>query len=172
MGFHPHPVPNLPRRCPRLFFFHLPLSSLLLLVVRLFLSPVLLFPCFAACIGFESWNLLFSPRVMPEGPPPQRLFRSLTSSSIGVPVLTASNHSPSLLYSLFESRHNASSGLSSSIIFLQAIPVTLEWRMRFSISSKKLAISPRYLTDPISLRALSASWLGPKRHRAFAAKTC
>jgi len=126
----------------------------------------------AATVGFESSNFRFSPCVVPEGPPPQRSLRSLKSSSALVTVLTASNHFPSSTYSLCESRRNASMGGSSSIICLQAIPVTLAWMLRFSISIKNLATSPRYLTDPISRRDCSASWVGPKRCRACSAKTC
>jgi len=112
---------------------------------------------FAATVGFESSNFRFSPRFVPEGPPPGRSFLSLKSSSAQVTVLTASNHSPSSTYSPCESRRNASTGSSSSIVFLQAIPVTLAWISRFSISIKNLATSARYLTDPISRGDFSAS---------------
>jgi len=41
--FRPHGMSNLPCRCHRPFFLHLPFPSLFLLIVRLFLSRVLLF---------------------------------------------------------------------------------------------------------------------------------
>jgi len=129
------------------------------------------FTRFAGTVGFESSNFLFSPHVAPEGLPSRRSFLSLKSASARVTVLTASNYSPSSPYSLCESRRNASTGSSSSIIFLQAIAVTLSWVLRFSISIKHSAKSPRYLTDPISLTDFSASWVGLKRCRACSAKT-
>ena len=127
---------------------------------------------FAGTVGFESLNFPFWPCVAPEGPPPGRSFRCLKSSSARVTVLTASNHSPSSTYSLCESRRNALTGSLSSIIFLQAIPVTLAWIFEFSIYIKNLATSPRCLTDPISRRNFPASWVGLKRRGACSAQTC
>jgi len=170
--FRPHRMSNLPRRCHRPFFLHLCFPNLFLLLIRLCLSSVQL--CYTLCGNrlFASSNFLFSPCVLPEGPHPGRAFLSLKSSSARVTVRTASNHSPLSTYSRCQSRRNASTGSSSSIIFLQAIPVTLAWILRFSISIKNWAPSPRYLTDTISRRDFSASWVGPKRRRGCCAQTC
>ena len=170
--FRPHRMSSLPLRFHPSFFLHLSFPRLFLLIGRLFCSRVLVLYTFWGDCPLLILEFLFWLRVVPEGPPPRRSFLSLKSSSARVTVLTASNQSPSSTYSLCESRCNASTGSSSSIIFLQAIPVTLAWRLRFSISIKNLATSPQYLTDPISLRDFSASWVGLKRHRACSAKTC
>lgn len=170
-GFGPHRVFHLPLPCHRPFLFHLPFPSLPSLIISLFFSRVLLFAHFAVTGGLQSSKLCFSPFVRSEGPHPQRLFSSLTSSSARVIVLTAANHSPSSTYSHNESLRNASSGIWSAIICLQTIPVTLACMLRFSISSNNLAISPGYLTKPISHRDVSASRVGTKPRSACSAKT-
>jgi len=123
-------------------------------------------------VGFESGNFLFSPLVTLDGLPSQGLFSSLNSSSARVTVLTASNHTPSSTYFLNDSRLNGSSQILSSIIFIQAIQMTLAWMVKFSISGKNLARSPRYRTRPISRRAFSSSFGGPKGRNPCSAKMC
>ena len=144
MSFCPHLVSNLPVRCHSPFLLHLSLPSLFCLVFPHFFSRVLLFYSLCDYRYFKSSNILFSTLLALDGPPPRTFFRCLKSSFASVPALTAANHSLWSRYSLSECHGNGFSRSWSSIIFLQAILVTLAWFFRFAISCTNLDMSPWY----------------------------
>jgi len=136
VGICAHPVFNLPQRCHGTFLLHHSFPCLLFLVVRVFLSRVLIL----YTLRGDRWHRIrefpfFAPAVSEE-PPARRSFLSLKSSSAWVTDLTALNHSPSSTYCLCQSRRNALTGSSRSTIFLQAILVTVAWILRSSIAIK------------------------------------